>query len=175
MQDILETLDRYQRTYGISARGHYRNAELKNRRHFWLGVPAIVISAIVGASIFGTIEQQNVHPYWYIAAGMLSVTASVLASLQTFFSFSEMAEKHLIAARRYASIRRKTRLLKLVYAERNPDQRDNALKDLEDLIEELKVIAEESPAIPDKVYDAVLVEFANDNPELAGVGSRPSK
>ena len=91
MDDILQRIFEYQRTYAISARGHYLASARQARRNYGFGVPSVVISAMVGASIFGTIKS-NPPPElgWKIAAGLLSLSAAVLVSLQTFFRFGEI-------------------------------------------------------------------------------------
>jgi hypothetical protein len=118
----------------------------------------LIISTIVGAAIFGTIES-NPDPYWRIVAGLLSLSAAVLASLQTFFGFAEASERHLAAGRRYGAIRRQLEQLELEYANADESKRAEALGELDALLERLAAVAEESPAIPDKMYDQAAQEF----------------
>jgi hypothetical protein len=84
---------------------HYAAARRLEKRHSRIGIPAAVLSAIVGTSVFASLEA-NVQPWMKIAVGLLSVTAAILTSLQTFWRFSERAERHRKAAAEYASIRR---------------------------------------------------------------------
>jgi hypothetical protein len=98
MEDVLQKAREFRMNYAILSRAHY-NAALRNARwNNYLGIPTVIASTVVGASIFATIDS---HPAagWKIAAGLLSLTAALLASLQTFFRFSEKYERHTLAAR----------------------------------------------------------------------------
>src|SRR5687768_488725 len=58
-----------------------------------LGIPVVVLSAMVGASIFGTL-QQTALLWLKITTGFLSVVTVVLSSLQTFLGFGNRAAGH---------------------------------------------------------------------------------
>jgi hypothetical protein len=126
--------------------------------------PQVAIAAVVGASIFGSIES-NPQPSWKIIAGLLSLAVAVLGSLQTFFRFAESAERHVAAGRRYGGLRRRLELLELKYRHANAAQRDEALQDLEEFNEALSQAAQESPAIPDRCWDKARQEEAEQNPK----------
>ncbi len=61
MEDILARIREYQNTYVISARGHFLASAQQDGRNRFLGVPSLIMSTIVGASIFGTIESNPGH------------------------------------------------------------------------------------------------------------------
>jgi hypothetical protein len=84
---------------------HYAAAARLERRHYWIGFPAVILSAAVGTSVFASLETQ-VDLRIKIAVGMLSVVAAILTGLQTFWRFSERAEKHRQTAANYAGLRR---------------------------------------------------------------------
>lgn len=68
-----------------------------------LGVPSLVVSTVVGTSVFAALSSSEVPPFW---VGVLSMVAAVLAALQTFMDFGGRSDKHRHAAVRYkASIR----------------------------------------------------------------------
>lgn len=80
----------------------------------WFGVPVILLTALVGTSVFASIATEAVSIEAKIAVGLLSVVATVLSSLQTFFKFSERAEKHRLYGSRSSAARRE---LEVVIAE----------------------------------------------------------
>lgn len=68
-----------------------------------LGVPALIVSTVVGTSVFAALSSSAVPPFW---VGVLSMLAAVLAALQTFMDFGGRSDKHRHAAVRYkAAIR----------------------------------------------------------------------
>ncbi|HTG47712.1 MAG TPA: SLATT domain-containing protein [Actinomycetota bacterium] len=86
--------------------GHQLQAERTRVWNLALGIPVVVATTIVGTSAFAALNNTGSHDSWKIAAGVLSIFAAVLAALQTFLGFGDRAERHRIAATRYASIRR---------------------------------------------------------------------
>jgi hypothetical protein len=84
---------------------HHMAAAYYSRRHRLLGVPVVVLSTIVGTSIFASL-QTEVHFAFKIVAGMFSVGAGVFAALQTFLGYEGLSEKHKIAAAKYSELRR---------------------------------------------------------------------
>jgi hypothetical protein len=164
VDDLLQWMNAYQRVYAISARGHYLAAARKARWNYVLGVPSVAISAIVGASIFSTLES-NPQVGWKIAAGLLSLAVAVFGSLQTFFRFADSAERHLDAGRKYSALRRRLELLQLKYRDSDKAKRSEALKDIEQFNEALSQTAEQSPAIPDSCWDQASLEEPQQNPK----------
>jgi hypothetical protein len=159
MRDVLERATDYQRTYAIVGRGHYLAAERLARLNRWLGIPVVVITAVVGTTIFGTINQQNVPTHWKILAGMVSLTGAVLSSLQTSLGFAQTAERHKAVASRYRAIKRRLELFALKYSGAESNQRAVAIADLENLNKELTELASESPNLPDICYDRAVREY----------------
>ena len=128
---------------------HYEMANLLSTRGRWLGVPVIFITTVIGTSVFASLSSVDITPMAKIMVGSLSVIAAVLSSLQTFFKYSERAEKHRSTAARFGAIRRK---LEILYA----DQSDIAEKHyLDSLREELDQLSDESPHVPVSVFERI--------------------
>lgn len=102
---VLELLHDWDRRAAASEATHYELAGRLAKRNIQLGAPIVILTTIIGTSVFATLEEQ-VESGWRIAVGLVSVLAAVLASLQTFFRFAERAEQHRIAAELWAAIRR---------------------------------------------------------------------
>jgi hypothetical protein len=62
--------------------GNYEAAGLFTRRNYWLGVPAVLLSAAVGTSVFAALGK-NVDPLIQMAVGAVSVLAAVLRAPNT--------------------------------------------------------------------------------------------
>jgi hypothetical protein len=86
-----KTIRRYQVEHELSSRFY-------EKLNWKLGIPVVIFSTIVGASIFATFEQSTNLPLFKIIFGALSLISAVLASLQTFLGFGDRASGHKSAA-----------------------------------------------------------------------------
>src|SRR5437773_11864879 len=101
MQETKLLLERWRNQLERLQSAQYLSAEHCRRINNWLGIPVIVCTAIVGSIVFATLSDAFGDSLWIkIALGFLSLTAAVLASLQTFPKYSERAEKHFAGERR---------------------------------------------------------------------------
>ena len=161
MQDILERLRYYRRIYAVGARGHHLTAARKSRMNHYFGIPAAAISAIVGTTLFATLEQ-NPGTTWRIIVGLVLILSAVLSTLQTRFNYADTAGKHKVAATRYRAVRRRLEVFELRCADSGLD-RESALSGLEKILEDLEKIAEDLPAIPDSMWNRAIAEYERDN------------
>lgn len=100
MRDLMCTWEADLRMISYS---HYSAAVKCAHRNQQLGVAVVIVSAVVGSAILGTLAQ-NPAAWMRIIAGLLSMVAAVLASLQTFLKFSERAQMHREAGARFGSL-----------------------------------------------------------------------
>jgi hypothetical protein len=135
--------DWYQRVV-VTQRAHYLSADYFGARKYWLGVPAVVLSTLVGTSVFATVQKQP-ELWLQITVGLASVTAALLASLQTFLGYAERAEKHRIAGAKYGALGRELEQLRASGAIPSTEAMSEVRKRLDDL-------AVESPNNPIPIY-----------------------
>lgn len=126
---------------------HYECANYFSKLNKALGIPAIVLSMVVGATIFVSLDNKTLGNY-KIVIGIVSLLASVFATLHTFLSFSERAQKHTLSGAGYAAIRRELELLKTFPME----NREELTRKFKSIKEKLDVLAESSPEIPRKIF-----------------------
>jgi hypothetical protein len=157
MKEILDKALEYETTYRVIGRAHYIAADKYTRLNRVFGIPVIVITATVGTTIFGTLNQ-NPNPAWKIAAGLFSLAGTVLASLQTSLGFAQTAEKHKAAGEAYRALQRRFEIFRLRYNEARAEQRDVAMADLEAIVADLANVPKEFPTIPDRCYDQAIEE-----------------
>jgi hypothetical protein len=162
MQDILERSSYYRRIYAIGACGHHLAAAQKSRLNHFFGVPAALISAIVGTTLFATLEQ-NPDTTWRIIVGLVLILSAVLSTLQTRFNYADAAGKHKTAGTRYSAVRRRLEVFELRCADPGLD-RQSALSGLEKILADLEKLAEDLPAIPDSMWNRAIAEYERDNP-----------
>jgi hypothetical protein len=119
--------------------------------HLWLGVPAIVVSTFVGTAIFASLSSATHGVVPTILFGMLSVASAVLAGLQTFLKYSELAERHKIAGARFADIKHQIEMV-AVFRSNSPELLESKLSEIEERWEEIR---EESPNIPARIWQRI--------------------
>jgi hypothetical protein len=109
--------------------------------HLWLGIPTVVLSTIVGSSMFYTLQQEvSLWVKAFVAA--LSLGAALLAALQTFLAYSEHAAKHRAAGAAYGNLRRSIQVVLAQSARPDPV---GILKETEQRMSDLAMT---SPALP---------------------------
>src|SRR5215217_3265669 len=80
---------------------HQRRTNVLNRMSMFFGLPITIFAAVSGTAAFATLGQQ-VGGSWPVLVIILSLTITVLSTIQTFFRFSEQAAKEQAAANQYA-------------------------------------------------------------------------
>ena len=135
---------------------HYQCADHFASRNKYLGIPAIVISTAVGSAVFASIEHEA-SGTTKLALGLFSILAAVLASLQTFLSYSERAERHRVTSARYASVRRELELLAALADLSSPDMTNR----LAAIQQSLDACAEGAPHVPQRLSGQVVKELDN--------------
>lgn len=148
---VQKTLEDWHHGLRIFHRAHARAASLFNRRNVALGIPTVILTAVAGTTVFTTTATT---PEWVsIATGIMSLTAAVLAALQTFLRYSELAEKHRAAAQSYGTLRRE---VEEVLAGLTSDPPVPLPADfLRSLRERWTAVDNAAPDLPQNVYDTV--------------------
>lgn len=123
---------------------HYECSNHFGRLHYGLGIPTIVLSAIVGTAVFASLESE-LDGWWRVTVGTISIGAAVLASLQTFLGLSERAENHRLIAAQYASVRRDLELLKTFFEE------ERALREMAAIKARMDELAQSAPEVPGRI------------------------
>lgn len=123
---------------------HYEYGSLLERRHLYFGIPAIVLSTIVGTAVFSSWESSAQDGLWRVIFGMLSMLSASITALQTFLNLSDRASKHKLAGATYGAIRRELELLKTV-----PPQTEDQMREyLQKIKQKMDDLAENAPGIP---------------------------
>ncbi|HZP01976.1 MAG TPA: SLATT domain-containing protein [Terriglobia bacterium] len=102
MQSIKQ-LQEWHTRVRIRHHAHTRSAVEFERRARFLGVLVVILSTAVGTSIFSSLGSSS---SWRIVAGLLSLMAAVLSSVQALLKYPELVQLHRVAARKYGQLRR---------------------------------------------------------------------
>jgi len=82
---------------------HQRRSDVFNRMSVFFGLPITIFAAVSGTAAFVTLGQQ-VGGSWRLVVVLLSLTITILSTIQTFFRFSEQAAKEQVAANQYSEL-----------------------------------------------------------------------
>jgi hypothetical protein len=168
---VRRLLEDWRKRADDASKTHYAQASRLSALNLILGIPVVVLTTFVGTSVFATL-QDPVNTGMRIVVGVVSVAAAVLASLQTFLSFAERAEKHRQAAERWAAMRREiTEILALhpSYLATRGDPKNY----LDDLRKRMDEIAAESPEMSGRRWKRALEqEQADEQPAEHKTGGR---
>jgi hypothetical protein len=134
---------------------HYELVTRLRRHNVLLGVPAVVFSAVVGTSLFATLNEAEISTILRLIIGSLSVAAAVLAALQTFLRFAERAEKHQLAADWYSAIRRDIQELQTL----PPGSRGDPKAVFDRLRKEINRVVQQSPEIGQNFWAEVATNY----------------
>lgn len=139
-----QILDDWYERVAVTQRAHYLSSDHFGGRKYWLGIPTIVLSTLVGTSVFATVQQQP-ETWVQIAVGLASVASALLASLQTFLGYTERAERHRVAGAKYGALGRELEQLRAGAMDPSPEEISAVRKRLDEL-------AVESPNNPQSTY-----------------------
>lgn len=138
-----ELIAQWQVGLRISHRAHYEASKYYERLHMLLGVPTVILSALLGTAVFASLQHSDAAWIKSLMA-VLSVSMVALTSLQTFFKYSERAERHKTAAVQIGEVRRELEQ-KLQFS-----QLDEALT--KTIREKWDAADRQSPTIPTHIY-----------------------
>jgi hypothetical protein len=140
-------LERWRVRVRKAQRAHYSSAVLCQNRHFWLGLPVVVLTTVVGTSVFATLSKEADFST-KIAVGIASVAAAVLAAIQTFLRFSERAESHRIAGIKFGAMKKE-----IEHIQAFPPAKTDEIKRLcASLLVRWNKLSEEAPTPYQKFY-----------------------
>jgi hypothetical protein len=148
---------------------HFKVASRLRRYNVLLGLPVVILTTAVGTSIFATLNEGAPSEGVRIFVGGISLAAAVLAGAQTFFSFAQRADQHVIAADWYASIRRK--IEQQLATPRKA--RGNPKEFLDQARKEMAQVGSQFPEIGERTWTEIAGAFGLQEPP-AGIGSSPA-
>ncbi len=149
-ENKIELLSTWRQAIRVCHKAHVRSAAILQRRNRAFGIPVVILSTVAGTTAFATLESAPA--LWIkIFVGLLSVLAAVLAGLQTFLGYSELAERHKAASQKYGALRREIEEMIATHEEGADFPRD--------FIKSVRTrwdgIDEESPSLSQELYDKI--------------------
>jgi hypothetical protein len=144
---------------------HYESAKYFEHMNYWIGMPAVFLSTLVGTSVFASLGE-SIDKRFQILVGLVSVLSAALSGIQTFLRFSEKAEKHRMAAARYGALRREIEEILTVG--------ENLTKEISTpLRQDIDRLSEEAPHIPEKIWSRRKELIKEDKENFVGLFNNP--
>jgi hypothetical protein len=162
--ELDQLLSNWHRRVSACQHAYYAEAERFRQWHFWLGIPAVILSSVVGTAVFATLESQHIGIPARVAIALVSIAAAVLAGLQTFLRLSEMAAAHGASADWYASIKRDIEQLQ---AHRR-EERGHAKECIDALRKEMNKAGQKSPELRESLWMKVAERYGIEEPPTGG-------
>jgi hypothetical protein len=135
--------------------GHRLMSDRMRTRHLALGIPVVVLTTIVGTSVFASLQRASVPTAIAAVVGSLSLLAAVLSSLQTFMRYALRSDGHRIAAIRYETLRRD--MAEVLAMPR--EVRADPARELDSVRGRLDRYAKESPLIGQRLWEELAAKF----------------
>lgn len=146
-------------------RAHKRAAAIYERQSRLLGLSTTVLSAVVGTTIFTTLQETPTIAVRAIV-GLISVAAAVVAAVQTFLKLPDLAQRHNSAARQFGDLRRRVERLQATGG--HGEDLGQILAKLDD---DWFTLSETAPVIEQALHDSVAMSQRATNQQEAGAGS----
>jgi hypothetical protein len=102
-QKLIELLKERRGLAWAAQNAYYERSSILTAMNYLIGIPVVLITALAGSEIVASRASDEPIPIWF---GLISLSAAVLASLQTFLRFGERAAFSAKAGHDYALIRR---------------------------------------------------------------------
>jgi hypothetical protein len=167
--ELNQLLSTWHRRMSACQHAYYAEAERFRRGHMWLGVPAVILSSIVGTAVFASIENQNIGILPRVGIALVSIAAAVLAGLQTFLRLAETASSHAAAADWYSAIKRDIEQLQALRAQ----ERGDAKSCTDALRKEINKVGQKSPELRESLWTKVAHRYGVE--EIPPQGPRGTK
>ena len=143
-QDLLK---RWHKALRILQKGNFGAATYYGKLGKRFGVPVVIATSVVSSAIFATLGNSE-YPQIQLAAGFVSILATVLSALQTFLGYPERSSSHREAAGGYGDLRTEVQVLLASDL--------STIADLDDRIESIRTrwnaLDKGSPTLPEWIY-----------------------
>jgi len=85
---------------------HFNAADRKEKYHFSIGIPLVIINIIIGSVLLFYITD-NTSGYLKAIPIVLAFIAAILSGFQTYFNFNQKVEGHKNVANKYLALMKK--------------------------------------------------------------------
>jgi len=110
--DLDRLLRKWQRQLSLRQHGHKEGEAKYKVIYLSLGIPAIILAAIISAAIFGTFQdcscEEECNSEWVrVASGIVALLSAILTAVSSFVDAGGIREKHKSSADSYGELSHK--------------------------------------------------------------------
>lgn len=131
-----------------SQHSHHEAGKFCRSANYWLAVPVIILTAVLGTSAFASVANA-VSGTAKVYFGTLSMLAAVLTALQTHFRYAERGERHKNLGAQYGSIRREIETVLSL----QPSHRGEPSTVLDHIREKMDAISAEGDVVSRRIFE----------------------
>lgn len=106
--EIIKEATRIEEGLLYTSKGHFAAARFWSNFHLWVGIPMVILSAIIGATAFAKFDTAGV------IAGFCSIIIVALSSVITFLNPNQKSSAHLNAGNNFDSLMNKARIFRTI-------------------------------------------------------------
>lgn len=144
---------------------HDRCEKLYSKNNMGITIPVIILSTLTGTASVGLNglvgDDPETQKYAQVGIGVVSLIAGILTTLGNFLRYAQLSESNRVAGISWGKFQRQI----AVELSLHPNDRLDSMDFIKICRAELDRLIEQSPAIPDSVISAFMVEF-KDLPDL---------
>jgi len=138
----------------IGKKKHYNARGRYSSYHKKLGVSIIILSAVMGASVYKNISEIELN-WLQVITGLLAVVIAVLAALQTYFNYENRAHRHQIIANKYLALMKEAQQF-IAYFSDGIKTTDDVILEIKRLNQEIVNLHQDEPGTSKKDFDIAL-------------------
>jgi hypothetical protein len=152
---------------------HDRCEKKYSKLNMGITIPVIILSTLTGTANFALdgfipADNQDMKKYAQATIGAVSIFAGILTTLGNFLRYAQGSESHRVAGIAWGKFQRQIAVELAIH----PNERLDSMDFLKICRAELDRLIEQSPAIPDDVIQAFMIEFKEKKeitkPEVVG-------
>lgn len=135
---------------------HFNAADRKERQHYWIGIPLIVINVLTGSVLFFVLTDGVNNWVKYVPL-VLALIAALLSGFQTFLNLQKKVEGHRRVGNKYLAIMKRCDRLQ-AYIEDDAIKDKHLIESVEEIANEIENINKESESFPTSKSDYELAK-----------------
>ena len=135
---------------------NFNAADRKERTHYWIGIPLIVLNVLTGSVLFYLLTEGVTNWIKYVPI-FLAFVAAILSAFQTYFNFDKKAEGNRRIGNRYLVVMKRCDRAAAFHADKTITDQEFALM-IDEIATEMASIDKDAEAFPTKKCDYELAK-----------------
>jgi len=156
MTETMEKIKRIRVDAIYGKKKHFNAADRKEKYHKWIGIPLLSINVLIGSVLFYLLTDGAENWVKYVPL-ILTVIATFLSVIQTFFNYSKQVEGHRRVGNNYLAIMKKSERL-IAYMNDGAIDKTKVIEELESLGEAIDQVNKEAEGFPTSNKDYLLAQ-----------------